>query len=1162
VRRLLREGIDAHGIDPSSTAIEHCERLAPGRQVEGSILAIPHPTASFETLVCCELLEGLEEDDLPLALKELHRVASRQVFAVVATEPGEVDGRRRLVRSREWWEERFVEAGFRRHPLLLSVVSYAGLEQETGPLTLLFEKPPAGSFEKHSKERLREHGLLHTDHLRATGRRADAHLARYRLAARFVRPGDDVLDVPCGLGYGSAIVAANSAARRVLGIDASTRAVDYARDCYASGSPLLEFRNGNAEDLSFLGDESVDFVAGFETLEHLGEPERFLVEARRVLKPAGRLLASVPNDWPDETGTDPDPHHRHVYTWAKLAEQVGRQFRIEKVFAQTAGGACKLPRAPRALDEIPREKARGVEAEWLLVLAMKDPVRADSSRFRETSFARHDELPGYNITAFGRDYDDPWLVKGMIAIGSRTENEKELRAMAREVLESSRPESADRGAALCVLAYQQLGAAEPDLRAVGETLERLERYDRLAEDSPHAWRWRVSGRFVSGKLLLALGRRDEALRAFECCAELDCLRFSPLLATKTVEALLLAGRIAASDGDSSRARAFWTRAVREAERVTRSDWTNIVGTPEEPVVFGLPEAVQVLDLASRAAYSLQALDTWSQRPGWSWQRSLLSREEALLGHQRLAKSRERGLLAAREALARVEGRCLVLLKEHDEAVDQGRALREELETIRASRSYRLAKRLSSSFALVAPRGSRRARLCRAALAPLRRVRNVLRRQGSWRGVGRRIRTRLEDRARFLRSLLTVRAAARRALRELPPPTPGSKGMVALQLYSFDKGGLEEVVLTLARELRRDGTFDPVILVSEGQPGHLAQVAREEGLPVIALNGNRHLLRRLVGKLRIRLASLHYSPFGTREYERAGVPIVYTVHNTYVWADEDFRLRRAAAYARVARFVAVSGAVARFFAARLQVDRDRIVTIPNGLPADRLPEPEPVTRAELGIGEGDLVFVNVASINWYKYQSLLVAAMARLAESLPGARLLVLGNVHDERCRAHLVREIDRLELMDRVRILEYVPKARLLGILRIADAFVLPSLIEGWSIAVMEAMFSGLPLILSDVGSARDVIDGEDVGIVLSNPFEDIRQVTDELVFGHFTEQASHPGLDELVAAMERIADDREEWRRRGRRGREKVLGEFSARGMGRAYVRLFEELVAARTSS
>src|SRR5439155_13429724 len=124
--------------------------------------------------------------------------------------------------------------------------------------------------------------------LRESGRRADAHVARYQLAKHFLAPKQLVLDAACGLGYGSALLAQAEPSAQNIGLDNSAFAVDYAQSNFAPGLPHLELRQGDICQLKAFADASVDLVVSFETLEHLPQPELFLAEVQRVLKAGGR----------------------------------------------------------------------------------------------------------------------------------------------------------------------------------------------------------------------------------------------------------------------------------------------------------------------------------------------------------------------------------------------------------------------------------------------------------------------------------------------------------------------------------------------------------------------------------------------------------------------------------------------------------------------------------------------------------------------------------------------------------------------------------------------------------------------------------------------------------------------------------------------------------
>lgn len=647
VRTLLGLGIDAQGVDISDVAMQALDARIPGRFRTGSVLALPYEDNAFDTVVTTDVLEHLAEEDIPAALAELRRVARDAAFMVIATTVDRDEQWHLTVRDRNWWETRFLEAGFRKHPLMTSLMPFDALETESAQIAVAFQAIPDAGAASYPLERLHEGQMLHMDMLRATGRRSEAHLARYDLARPFVRPNDVVLDAGCGLGYGSAMVAAGTTARRVIGVDASDFAVAYAEAHYRTPAGVTEFRQGSVTDLSFLADASVDFMIAMEILEHLEEPRAFLTEAYRVLKPSGRILLSVPNDWSDETGEDPNPYHHHVYTFDRFEAQLTERFLLERVYAQTAGGGVKLPNAPRKLRPTRPADAAHEPAEWWIALAMKDPVPAAEVDYEETTFCDHSDLPGYHVTAFKRDYDNPWLVRSMVAIGMRASEPNLLEDLARRVLDGARPGSADAGAALCVQGYRLIEDPHADRAGILDHLARIAAYHDLADDSPHGWRWRISNQYVAGRLHLALGQLDEARDAFLSCAAMDPMRFTPLLATKTVDALYRAGAIEAGRAQWPDVRQHWERALAETHRVLQGDWTNIWGRPGNPTSFGLQEVTQLLNLATRCANGLLMLERWPLRPGLAWWRT----QSNLASEQRRLVSERNKAMAEADRLA-------------------------------------------------------------------------------------------------------------------------------------------------------------------------------------------------------------------------------------------------------------------------------------------------------------------------------------------------------------------------------------------------------------------------------------------------------------------------------------------------------------------------------
>jgi ubiquinone/menaquinone biosynthesis C-methylase UbiE len=662
VRTLLSHGVDAHGLDVSAVAVAHGNSQAPNCFHQGSILELPFPDGSFDAIVSTDCMEHLHERDVPKALAELHRVSRRGLYLRLATTPDR-DGHWHLtVQGRAWWENQLFAAGFRKHPRAMAATSYEQLELDGWQITLVLERLSDAAIGAWPLSRLLAARDLHMDMLRETGRRSDAHVARYHLAAGFVRPNDVVLDVACGMGYGAAVLAANSEASRVIGVDLDAGAIDYDRATTGTNWPQTEFRAGDATKLGFLPDRSVDLVTSFETLEHVPDPEAVLAEFARVLKPAGRVIVSVPHMWVDDTGRDPNPHHLHVYDWPKLRGQLQARFLVETAWAQTAGGGMKLGTHPRRIVRAATADPGDTPAEWWLALAMKSPSGASRDGYDETSYPQPagSDLP--HVIAFARDYENPWLVKALVSRGHRLGDASLLATVAHETLQATpvADGSADAGAALCVLAYRLLEQRDVPDAAVRTFLGDVDVYCARPAANPNVLRWQVSLHYVAARLLLLCGRRDEAATRFRRCGALDVASYSPLLGTKTVDAWLRAGLLAITDGDATTARTDWQRALQEVERLLRGDWRGIVGDIGQPLAFGLREATDLVDLAARVARALVDLPTWQRRHGHAWEQtsfglrpSVELLERVLVGSRRWNERLTAQLAEVNEMRARV-----------------------------------------------------------------------------------------------------------------------------------------------------------------------------------------------------------------------------------------------------------------------------------------------------------------------------------------------------------------------------------------------------------------------------------------------------------------------------------------------------------------------------
>jgi glycosyltransferase involved in cell wall biosynthesis len=202
---------------------------------------------------------------------------------------------------------------------------------------------------------------------------------------------------------------------------------------------------------------------------------------------------------------------------------------------------------------------------------------------------------------------------------------------------------------------------------------------------------------------------------------------------------------------------------------------------------------------------------------------------------------------------------------------------------------------------------------------------------------------------------------------------------------------------------------------------------------------------------------------------AGRPkrVVRAVHNVFPFTG-GLRLRRRAQRRLLSRFgvvyVAVGTNVQEVELAHFGV-RTRL--IPNWYDSGRFASPsEPerrTARESLGLSADETVLVSIGHCSQIKNHTALIEALARL----PGENLPVYLHVGTEEPGRPEHALAEKLGVSNRIRFLGSVDDVR--TIYFAADIFVMPSLREGRSIAALEALGTGLPVLLADVEGLRDL---------------------------------------------------------------------------------------------
>jgi glycosyltransferase involved in cell wall biosynthesis len=292
------------------------------------------------------------------------------------------------------------------------------------------------------------------------------------------------------------------------------------------------------------------------------------------------------------------------------------------------------------------------------------------------------------------------------------------------------------------------------------------------------------------------------------------------------------------------------------------------------------------------------------------------------------------------------------------------------------------------------------------------------------------------------------------------------------------GGAEEVLITEVEGLDQT-RFDPLVCVLS-EKGPMGERIENRGFPVVALHrmkSHRFDLRiirdlyRLIKTEKVEVVHTHLydgNKYGRLAAGLARVPcLISHYHNVYVRRRTKYHLINRALSVLNDRILAVSQAVKESVVRCDRISPGKIEVLYNGINPAKFKGDftDSGVRREFGVKPEDFFIGVVARLEEQKGHMVLFRALRRLLPDFPQIKVLVVG---DGTLRPVLEAKVLEMGLSEQV--LFVGTRKDIPEILAALDLFILPSLWEGFSMAILEALATGTPVMATDVGGASEVI--------------------------------------------------------------------------------------------
>jgi N-acetyl-alpha-D-glucosaminyl L-malate synthase BshA len=187
----------------------------------------------------------------------------------------------------------------------------------------------------------------------------------------------------------------------------------------------------------------------------------------------------------------------------------------------------------------------------------------------------------------------------------------------------------------------------------------------------------------------------------------------------------------------------------------------------------------------------------------------------------------------------------------------------------------------------------------------------------------------------------------------------------------------------------------------------------------------------------------------------------------------------------------------------------------------------------GIHKEDFVILYLGRLHPKKSPEDMVKAFPKIVQKIPNAKLVIAGKGSE---KAKLEKLVEELKLQGKVIFTGFVSENEKWGLLKRCDVFVLPSIVEAFGIALIEAMACGKPVIATNVGPFPEIIKDGETGILIP----------------------VHSPSD-LADAVINLAQDPEKRMFIGKKAKKEVENRFDIRKIAKDYLKIYDEVLKGR---